>query len=41
MVASKFSGSVLASAAGASIWVNGQVKENSGDWYDEIMNLVL
>lgn len=32
---------VAASAAGASIWVNGQVKENSGDWYDEIMNLVI
>ncbi|PCI49228.1 MAG: hypothetical protein COB43_06740 [Oceanospirillales bacterium] len=29
---------VAASAAGASMWINGQVKENGGDWYDRIMN---
>ncbi|MGB2222753.1 hypothetical protein [Neptunomonas phycophila] len=29
---------VAASAAGASIWVNGQVKDNGGDWYDGIMS---
>jgi hypothetical protein len=28
---------VAASAAGASIWANGQVKANSGNWYDSIM----
>jgi hypothetical protein len=31
---------VAASAAGASIWVNGQIKENSGDWYDGIMGWI-
>lgn len=29
---------VAASAAGVSIWANGQVKANSGNWYDAIMN---
>lgn len=29
---------VAASAASASIWANGQVKSNSGNWYDAIMN---
>jgi len=29
---------VAASAAGASMWINDQVKENGGDWYDRIMN---
>jgi len=29
---------VAASTAGASIWANGQVKANSGNWYDAIMN---
>ncbi|WP_102797672.1 hypothetical protein [Bowmanella denitrificans] len=28
---------VAGAAAGASIWVNGQMKENSGGWYDDIM----
>ncbi len=28
---------VAGTAAGASIWVNGQFKDNSGNWYDSIM----
>lgn len=31
---------VAASAAGASMWVNGQVKDNGGEWYDGIMNWI-
>lgn len=31
---------VAVSAASASLWVNGKVKHNSGDWYDAIMKWV-
>jgi hypothetical protein len=28
---------IAASAAGSSIWIDGVVKNNAGDWYDSIM----
>ncbi|KEQ17903.1 hypothetical protein [Endozoicomonas numazuensis] len=31
---------VAGTAAGASMWVNGQVKDNAGSWYDNIMRAI-
>lgn len=31
---------IAGTAAGASIWVNGQMKENGGAWYDNVMKWV-